>query len=76
MDQFDERVLTHGNVAQKVCGCRVLSGLNAPDDSMQFIKRIGGDEDIIVAIMEETADTLYGEKVQVDYAFMDGSLPP
>ena len=78
--------ITHWNLAKKVygvtpcrtspTGIRVLSGLNAPDDSMHFIKRVGGDEDIIVAIMEETADTLYGEKVQVDYAFMDGSLPP
>ena len=78
--------ITHWNLAKKVygvtpcrtspTGIRVLSGLNAPDDSMHFIKRVGGDEDIIFAIMEETADTVYGEKVQVDYAFMDGSLPP
>ena len=51
-------------------------GLNAPDDRMHFIKRVGGDEYTIVAIMQETANAGYGEKVQVDYAFMDGSLPP
>ena len=78
--------ITQSSVAEKVygvtpcrtnpAGIRVLSGLNAPDDTWHFIKRVGGDEDSIVAIMEETADTVYGEKVQVDYAFMDGSLPP
>jgi len=67
---------THGNVAQKVYGCRVLSGLNAPDDRMHDIKRVGGDTHHIAAIMKQTANTGYGEKVQVDYAFMDGSLPP
>ena len=77
---------TYGNVAEKVygvtpcrtnpAGIRVLWGLNAPDDRMHFIKRVGGDEYTIVAIMQETANAGYGEKVQVDYAFMDGSLPP
>ena len=71
--------ITHGTVAQKVYGVtpfRVLSGLNAPDDRMHYMKRVGGDEYNIAAIIKETTNAGYGEKVQVDYAFMDGSLPP
>lgn len=71
--------ITHGTVAQKVYGVtpfRVLSGLNAPDDRMHYMKRVGGDDYNIAAIIKETTNAGYGEKVRVDYAFMDGSLPP
>ena len=40
------------------------------------MKRVGGDEYNIAAIIKETTNAGYGEKVRVDYAFMDGSLPP